>query len=95
LFGPVAMVFVVKDEAEAIRIANDHRYGLGATIFTQDLAKGEKLARQIESGNVFINAMVQSSPAIPFGGIKKSGYGRELSYVGIREFVNQKTIWIG
>jgi succinate-semialdehyde dehydrogenase / glutarate-semialdehyde dehydrogenase len=95
LFGPVALVFVVKDEAEAIRIANDHRYGLGATIFTQDLAKGEKLARQIESGNVFINAMVQSSPAIPFGGIKKSGYGRELSYVGIREFVNQKTIWIG
>ncbi|GEO05005.1 succinate-semialdehyde dehydrogenase [Adhaeribacter aerolatus] len=95
LFGPVALVFVVKDEAEAIRIANDHKYGLGATIFTQDLNKGEKLARQIESGNVFINAMVQSAPGIPFGGIKKSGYGRELSYVGIREFINQKTIWIG
>ena len=95
LFGPVALVFVVKDEQEAIQIANDHRYGLGATIFTQNLAKGEELARQIESGNVFINAMVQSSPGIPFGGIKKSGYGRELSYVGIREFVNQKTIWIG
>ena len=94
LFGPVALVFVVKDTAEAISIANDHRYGLGATIFTRDVANGEKLARQIESGNVFINAMVQSSPALPFGGIKKSGYGRELSYVGIREFVNQKTIWI-
>ncbi|MDB5263732.1 MAG: succinate-semialdehyde dehydrogenase [Adhaeribacter sp.] len=95
LFGPVALVFVVKDEDEAVRIANDHRYGLGATIFTRDLTKGENLARRIESGNVFINAMVQSAPGIPFGGIKKSGYGRELSYVGIREFVNQKTIWIG
>ncbi|MGV3586632.1 MAG: NAD-dependent succinate-semialdehyde dehydrogenase [Adhaeribacter sp.] len=95
LFGPVALVFVVPDAQEAVRIANDHRYGLGATIFTQDVSRGEKLARQIESGNVFINAMMQSSPGVPFGGIKKSGYGRELSYVGIREFVNQKTIWVG
>jgi succinate-semialdehyde dehydrogenase/glutarate-semialdehyde dehydrogenase len=94
LFGPVANVFVFKDEQEAIRLANDHRYGLAATIFTQDTAKAEKLARRIESGNVFINALVHSSPEMPFGGIKKSGYGRELSYVGIREFVNQKSIWI-
>ncbi len=88
------MIFLVKDAEEAVRIANDHRYGLGATIFTQDLTRADKLARQIESGNVFINAMVQSVPALPFGGVKKSGYGRELSYVGIREFVNQKTIYI-
>jgi len=95
LFGPVATVFKVKDEQEAIRIANDHRYGLAATIFTQNTAKAVKLAHQIESGNVFINAMVQSSPEMPFGGVKKSGFGRELSYIGIREFVNQKSIWIG
>lgn len=95
LFGPVATVFIVNNEEEAISIANDHRYGLAATIFTQDTAKAEKLARQIESGNVFINAMVQSSPEMPFGGVKKSGFGRELSAVGIREFVNQKTIWVG
>ena len=95
LFGPVATVFRVKDEQEAIRIANDHRYGLAATIFTQDTAKAEKLAHQIESGNVFINAMVQSSPEMPFGGVKKSGFGRELSYIGIREFVNLKSIWMG
>jgi len=95
LFGPVATVFKVENEQEAIRIANDHRYGLAATIFTQDTVKAEKLARQIESGNVFINAMVHSSPDMPFGGVKKSGFGRELSYIGIREFVNQKSIWIG
>jgi succinate-semialdehyde dehydrogenase/glutarate-semialdehyde dehydrogenase len=95
LFGPVALVFVVKDAAEAVRIANDHRYGLGATIFTRDLSKAEHLARQIESGQVFVNTLVHSTPAMPFGGVKKSGYGRELSYLGIREFVNQKSIWIG
>lgn len=94
LFGPVALVFVVPDAAEAIRIANDHRYGLGATIFTRDLVRGEQLARQIESGQVFLNTLVQSTPDMPFGGVKKSGYGRELSYLGIREFVNQKSIWI-
>jgi succinate-semialdehyde dehydrogenase / glutarate-semialdehyde dehydrogenase len=88
------VVFVVKDAAEAIRLANDHRYGLGATIFTRDVARAEDLARQIESGQVFVNALVQSTPAMPFGGVKKSGYGRELSYLGIREFVNQKSIWI-
>ncbi|MGV3504344.1 MAG: NAD-dependent succinate-semialdehyde dehydrogenase [Adhaeribacter sp.] len=95
LFGPVALVFVVKDAAEAVRIANDHRYGLGATIFSRDLQKAEQVARQIESGQVFINALVHSTPALPFGGVKKSGYGRELSYLGIREFMNQKSIFIG
>jgi succinate-semialdehyde dehydrogenase/glutarate-semialdehyde dehydrogenase len=94
LFGPVALVFVVKDAAEAIRLANDHRYGLGATIFTRDVSRAENLARQIESGQVFVNTQVHSTPEMPFGGVKKSGYGRELSYLGIREFVNQKSIWI-
>lgn len=95
LFGPVAIVFVVKDEQEAIRIANDHRYGLAGTVWTQDKARGLRVARQVESGAVFVNAMVASSPEMPFGGIKKSGYGRELSYIGIREFTNQKSIWVG
>lgn len=95
LFGPVALVFVVKDVEEAIRIANDHRYGLGATIFSRDLQKAAQVARRIESGQVFINALVHSTPALPFGGVKKSGYGRELSYLGIREFLNQKSIFIG
>ncbi|WP_242928676.1 NAD-dependent succinate-semialdehyde dehydrogenase [Pontibacter vulgaris] len=95
MFGPVASVIIAKDEQEAIRIANDHRYGLAGSIWTNDKERGLKLARQIESGAVFVNAMVASSPEMPFGGIKKSGYGRELSYIGIREFVNQKSIWIG
>ncbi len=95
LFGPVATVLVAKDEQEAVAIANDHRYGLGGSIWTKDKERGLKLARQVESGAVFVNALVASSPEIPFGGVKKSGYGRELSYIGIREFVNQKSIWIG
>lgn len=94
LFGPVAAIISVRDEEEAIEIANDSRYGLGASIWTSDLRKGEVLARKIESGVVFINDMVKSDPRLPFGGIKKSGYGRELSQVGIREFVNIKTIRI-
>lgn len=95
LFGPVAVVFVIKDEQEAIKISNDHRYGLGGTIFSQNIERAENVARQLETGNVFINAMMQSNPNMPFGGIKKSGYGRELSVVGIREFINQKSIWVG
>ncbi|MBF8962920.1 NAD-dependent succinate-semialdehyde dehydrogenase [Pontibacter sp. FD36] len=95
LFGPVAIVFVVKDEAEAIRIANDHKYGLAGTVFTSDQERGLRVARQVETGAMFVNAMVASSPEMPFGGIKKSGYGRELSYIGIREFTNQKSIWVG
>jgi succinate-semialdehyde dehydrogenase/glutarate-semialdehyde dehydrogenase len=92
LFGPVASVISVRDEEEAIAVANDCKYGLGASIWTADTKKGEAMARKIESGVVFINDMVKSDPRFPFGGVKRSGYGRELSYIGIREFTNIKTI---
>jgi succinate-semialdehyde dehydrogenase / glutarate-semialdehyde dehydrogenase len=95
LFGPVATFFKVKDASEAIKIGNDTAYGLGASIWTSDLEKGEKLASEIESGAVFINSMVVSQPALPFGGIKKSGFGRELGRQGILEFVNSKTVYLG
>jgi succinate-semialdehyde dehydrogenase/glutarate-semialdehyde dehydrogenase len=95
LFGPVALVLEAKDAADAVRRANDSRFGLGAAIWTQDLKKGEQLAREIESGAVFVNGLVKSMNELPFGGVKKSGYGRELSHLGIREFVNQKSVWIG
>ena len=95
LFGPVALVLEAKNAVDAVRLANDSRFGLGAAIWTSDVKKGEALARQIESGAVFINGLVKSMPELPFGGVKKSGYGRELSYLGIREFVNQKSVWIG
>jgi succinate-semialdehyde dehydrogenase/glutarate-semialdehyde dehydrogenase len=95
MFGPVASVMIAKDETDAIRIANDNRYGLAGTVWTSDKERGLRVARQVESGAVFVNAMVHSDPVMPFGGIKKSGYGRELSYLGIREFVNQKSIWVG
>jgi succinate-semialdehyde dehydrogenase/glutarate-semialdehyde dehydrogenase len=78
-----------------VRIANDSAYGLGASLWTGDLKLGEALARRIESGSVFVNGMVASDPRLPFGGVKRSGYGRELSSFGIREFVNIQTIWIG
>ncbi|MCF7805221.1 MAG: NAD-dependent succinate-semialdehyde dehydrogenase [Candidatus Marinimicrobia bacterium] len=94
-FGPVAAIIPAESEQDAIDIANDTKYGLGASLWTQDLDKAEALSRDIEAGCVFINEMVKSDPRLPFGGIKKSGYGRELSYHGIREFVNTKTIWIG
>ena len=94
LFGPVASVFKVKDEEEAILIANDSPYGLGGCVWTQDIEKGKHMVRQVESGAVYINKMTASHPALPFGGVKLSGYGRELSYLGIREFVNQKTVWM-
>jgi succinate-semialdehyde dehydrogenase / glutarate-semialdehyde dehydrogenase len=94
LFGPIASVIIAEDEPDAIRIANDSKYGLAASIWTKDQKRGEKLARVIESGSVFINGMVKSDPRLPFGGIKNSGYGRELSIAGIHEFVNIKTIWI-
>lgn len=92
LFGPVASVLTYDSLEEGIRLANDTDYGLGASVWTQDKTKGEEVARQIESGAVFVNDMVKSDPHLPFGGIKLSGYGRELSFLGIREFVNQKTI---
>ncbi len=93
LFGPVAAIIYVKGEDEAIRAANDSRYGLGAAVFTRDIAKGERIAaNEIEAGCCFVNAQVRSDPRLPFGGIKESGYGRELSYYGIKEFVNIKTV---
>jgi succinate-semialdehyde dehydrogenase/glutarate-semialdehyde dehydrogenase len=94
LFGPVATVFNVKNEKEAIKLANTSRYGLGGSVWTQDRDRGQYVARQIDSGAVYVNKMMASDPAVPFGGVKKSGYGRELSYLGIREFMNQKTIWV-
>jgi succinate-semialdehyde dehydrogenase/glutarate-semialdehyde dehydrogenase len=93
-FGPMAAVILANDEAEALQLANDSRYGLAASIWTRDTQKGTDLARQLESGAVFINALVKSDPRLPFGGIKKSGYGRELDKHGIMEFVNIKTIVI-
>lgn len=94
LFGPVAIVIRARDEADALRIANDNRYGLGSSVWTRDAKKGERFARHLEAGASFVNGMVKSDPRLPFGGIKASGYGRELSYHGIREFVNVKTVWI-
>jgi succinate-semialdehyde dehydrogenase/glutarate-semialdehyde dehydrogenase len=94
LFGPVASVIRATDEADALRIANDCRYGLAGCVWTEDPGRGERFARQLACGCAFVNGMVKSDPRLPFGGIKASGYGRELSLLGIREFVNAKTLWI-
>lgn len=95
VFGPVAALMRVHDTAEAIRVANASSFGLGANLWTGDVARARRLAREIEAGQVFINGMVTSDPRLPFGGIKLSGYGRELSAYGIREFTNTQTVWIG
>ncbi len=94
MFGPVASVFRVADEVEALRLANATRFGLGCSVWTTDLARGEALARRVNAGCCFVNGMVASDPRLPFGGVKASGYGRELSVHGIREFVNAKSLWI-
>ncbi len=93
-FGPVASIIIVKDDQEAVRTANDSIFGLGAAVFTKDRKHGEQIAQELEAGSCFVNAFVKSDPRLPFGGIKKSGYGRELASFGIREFVNIKTIYI-
>ena len=92
VFGPVAPIIIVNDEKEAVEIANSSEYGLGASVWTRDETRGLKLARQIEAGCVFINAVVKSDPRMPFGGVKKSGIGRELSKYGLKEFVNVKGV---
>jgi len=95
LFGPVASVIPVADEAEALRVANDTVFGLGAAVFTRDVEKGARIAAdELEAGACFVNAFVRSDPRLPFGGVKESGYGRELSSFGILEFVNIKTVWV-
>jgi succinate-semialdehyde dehydrogenase / glutarate-semialdehyde dehydrogenase len=93
-FGPVAAVIRATDETDAVRLANDSTLGLGASLWTQDRARAERLAAEIEAGSVFVNGVVKSDPRLPFGGIKRSGYGRELSEYGIREFVNIKSVWM-
>jgi succinate-semialdehyde dehydrogenase/glutarate-semialdehyde dehydrogenase len=95
VFGPVAAVIAARDEEDAIRIANDTPYGLGAAVFTRDVARGEKIAAErLDAGSCFVNAFVKSDPRLPFGGVKASGYGRELSELGIREFAYAKTVYI-
>lgn len=95
LFGPAAAVLAARDTADAIRIANDTRFGLGASVYTGDSALGERIAAELlEAGNCFVNGIVKSDPRLPFGGIKESGYGRELSPLGILEFTNVKTVWV-
>jgi succinate-semialdehyde dehydrogenase / glutarate-semialdehyde dehydrogenase len=93
-FGPVAALVPVADEAEAVQVANQSPFGLGAAVFTSDADRGRRVARRLEAGSVFVNALVKSDPRLPFGGVKESGYGRELSRFGIREFVNVKTVYV-
>lgn len=93
-FGPLAAIVPARDDEDALALANRSAYGLGAAIFTSDLERAERIAARLEAGSVFVNAQVRSDPRLPFGGIKDSGWGRELSVFGIREFVNVKTLVI-
>jgi len=94
-FGPVAAVICARDSEHAVELANDSPFGLGGNLWTRNIEQARKLAARIEAGGVFINGMTASDPRLPFGGVKRSGYGRELSSFGIREFVNIQTVWIG
>ena len=94
VFGPVLPIVTFKEENEAIELANDTKYGLGASVWTKDEKTAEFFVHGIESGTVFVNAMVKSDPRLPIGGTKASGYGRELSSYGIKEFVNTKAVWV-
>jgi succinate-semialdehyde dehydrogenase/glutarate-semialdehyde dehydrogenase len=94
IFGPVASVVVAEDTNHAVALANDTRFGLGGSVFTEDREKGERIARRLDVGCAFVNEMTKSDPRLPFGGVKDSGYGRELSRHGIHEFVNAKTVWV-
>src|SRR5437667_3808892 len=94
-FGPVAAVIRVKDGEDALRVANDTDFGLGSNIWTSDVERAKKLAERVEAGLVFINGMVASDARLPFGGVKRSGDGRELSAYGIKEFTNIQTVWVG
>jgi len=93
-FGPVAALIEAVDEIEAVELANRSLFGLGASLWTSDTGKAKRIASQLETGSVFINGMVKSDPRLPFGGVKLSGYGRELSHYGMKEFVNIKSVWI-
>jgi succinate-semialdehyde dehydrogenase/glutarate-semialdehyde dehydrogenase len=95
LFGPVAAIIPARDDEDAVRVANDSIFGLGAAIFTRDVERGEQIAtHRLQAGCCFVNSFVKSDPRLPFGGIKHSGYGRELSHYGIKEFVNIKTVYV-
>ena len=95
LFGPVALLIRVRDAEEALAVANGSPYGLGGSVWTRDLSTGEALARRLECGAAFVNGMVKSDSRLPFGGVKDSGYGRELSRHGLLEFVNVQSLWVG